>query len=163
MNDFISQTVKEVKLNIKSGPGPKFGKQKGKKVKDTVRQGETSEMIFAYKALTEHNLVVSYPMVTTDYDLVIENSDGVLKKIQVKSSTKGDGNVNICKGTGPRSGGCGKYEYPEGAVDYFAVHDIVYDVWYMIPRSVTGDKKSLRIALKRDGVYTPYKEDWSFV
>ena len=33
----------------------------------------------------------------------------------------------------------------------------------MIPRSVTGDKMSLRIALKRDGVYTPYKEDWSFV
>ena len=162
MNNFISQTVKEVKLNIKSGPGPKFGKQKKKRVKDTVRQGEKSEIIFAHKVLTEHNLVVSIPMVTTDYDLVIENSDGFLKKIQVKSSSKGDGNVNICKGTSS-NGGTGKYVYPEDAVDYFAVHDIVYDTWYMIPRSVTGDKMSLRIALKRDGVYTPYKEDWSFV
>ena len=153
MNEFISQTIKEISKESK----PRVKK------KDTVRQGETSEMIFAYKALTEHNLVVSYPMVTTDYDLVIENSVGVLKKIQVKSSTKGDGNVNICKGTGYRSGGCGKYAYPEDTVDYFAIHDIVHDTWYMVPRSVTEDKETLRIAMKREGVYTKYKEDWSFV
>ena len=55
MNDFIGQTVigqtvKEVKLNIKSRPGPKLGKkQKKKRVRDTVRQGEKSEIIFAHK------------------------------------------------------------------------------------------------------------------
>ena len=158
LNDFLGQTGKEVK----TGPGPKFGIQRKKKIRDTLRQGEKSEIDFAHKALSEHNLVVSTPAVTTDYDLVLENSAGILKKIQVKSSQKGDGNVNICKGTSS-GGGSGKYVYPEDAIDYFAVHDIVHDTWYMIPRSVTGDKMSLRIALKSKGIYTKYKEDWTFV
>ena len=71
-------------------------------------------------------------------DLVLENSNGVLKKIQVKSTlqsgtsyTKGGSTinsfqVNICKGNrGFYSKG--KYAYPEGTVDYFVVHDIVND------------------------------------
>ena len=66
--------------------------------KDTLKQGEMSEQIFATKCFVEHGYMVSQPNGTADYDLVVD-VDGSLKKVQVKSSIKGDGNVNICKGT----------------------------------------------------------------
>ena len=128
--------------------------------KDTVRQGEKSEQIFATKCFVDHDYVVSWPNGTADYDLVVD-VDGSLKKIQVKSSKKGDGNVNICKGTNGHSG-LKKYPYPEQSVDFFAIHNIPQDDWYIIPRSVTGDAMNLRIALKREGKYTRYKNNWNF-
>ena len=39
---------------------------------------------------------------------------------------------------------------------------MIHDTWYMIPRSATGDAMNLRIALKREGKYTPYKDNWEF-
>ena len=129
--------------------------------KDTVRQGEKSEQIFATKCFVEYGYMVSQPYGTADYDLVVD-VDGLLKKIQVRSSIKGDGNVNICKGTNGHSG-LKKYPYPEGSVDFFAIHDIPQDSWYIIPRTATGDAMNLRIALKREGKYTCYKDNWSFM
>jgi len=130
--------------------------------KNTVRQGEVSEQIFATKCFVEHSYMVSQPNGTADYDLVVD-VNGRLLKIQVKSSIKGDGNVNICKGTNAvKSGKQGKYPYPTGSVDFFAVHNIQQDDWYIIPREVTGDAMSIRIALKRQGKYTCYKNNWDF-
>ena len=128
--------------------------------KDTVKQGEKSEQIFAMKCFVEYNYMVSQPNGTADYDLVVD-VDGSLKKVQVKSSRKGDGNFNICKGTNGHSG-LKKYPYPEESIDFFAVHNIPQDDWYIIPRSVTGDAMNLRIALKRKGKYTRYKNNWNF-
>ncbi len=131
--------------------------------KNTVRQGEVSEQIFATKCFVEHSYMVSQPNGTADYDLVVD-VNGRLLKIQVKSSIKGDGNVNICKGTNAvKSGKQGKYPYPTGSVDFFAVHNIPQDDWYIIPREVTGDAKNIRIALKREGKYTCYKNNWDFL
>ena len=128
--------------------------------KDTVRQGEISEQIFATKCFVEHGYMVSQPNGTTDYDLVVD-VNGSLKKIQVKSSAKGDGNVNICKGNNGQRGSK-KYPYPEESIDFFAIHNIPQDDWYIIPRSITGDVMNLRIALKRSGKYSKYKDNWSF-
>jgi hypothetical protein len=131
-------------------------------MKNTVRQGELSEIIFAHKCMTEHGYSVSTPFTTENYDLIVDVNSKLLK-VQVKSSIKGDGNVNICKGTNAvKSGKQGKYPYPPESIDFFAVHDVVHDTWYMIPRSATGDVKNLRIALKREGKYTPYKDNWGF-
>ena len=130
--------------------------------KNTVRQGEVSEQIFASKCFVEHSYMVSQPNGTADYDLVVD-VNGRLLKVQVKSSIKGDGNVNICKGTNAvKSGKQGKYPYPTGSVDFFAVHSIPQDDWYIIPREVTGDAMNIRIALKREGKYTCYKNNWDF-
>ena len=130
--------------------------------KDTVKQGEISEQIFAVKCFAEYGYMVSQPNGTADYDLVVD-VNGSLKKVQVKSSTKGDGNVNICKGTNAvKSGKQGKYPYPEESVDFFAIHNIPQDDWYIIPRSATGDSLNLRIALKRQGKYTHYKNNFGF-
>lgn len=128
--------------------------------KNTVHQGERSEMIFAQRCFCEHNYMVSNPMGTAEYDLVVE-VDKKLKRVQVKSSIKGDGNVNICKGTSG-TGTRGKYPYPKNAIDFFAVHDVVHNDWYIIPRKATGDAMNLRIAMKRPGKYTKYKDNWSF-
>lgn len=128
--------------------------------KDTVKQGEISEQIFAVKCFAEYGYMVSQPNGTADYDLVVD-VNGSLKKVQVKSSIKGDGNVNICKGTNG-TGNVGKYPYPEENVDFFAIHNIPQDDWYIIPRSATGDAMNIRIALKRKGKYSGYKNNWEF-
>ena len=75
----------------------------------------------------------------------------------------GSGNINICKGTNAvKSGKQGKYPYPEESIDFFAIHNIPKNDWYIIPRSATGDTMNLRIALKREGKYTRYKDNWNF-
>ena len=130
--------------------------------KDTLKQGEMSEQIFATKCFVEHGYMVSQPNGTADYDLVVD-VDGSLKKVQVKSSIKGKGNFNICKGTNAvKSGKQGKYPYPEESVDFFAIHNIAKDIWYIIPRNATGKAMNLRIAQKREGKYTRYKNNWNF-
>ena len=130
--------------------------------KNTVMQGEKSEQIFATKCFVEYGYMVSQPNGTADYDLVID-VNGSLKKVQVKSSMKGDGNINICKGTNAvKSGKQGKYPYPEESIDFFAIHNVPNDDWYIIPRSETGDAMNLRIALKKEGKYTRYKDNWNF-
>ena len=130
--------------------------------KNTVMQGEKSEQIFATKCFVEYGYMVSQPNGTADYDLVID-VNGSLKKVQVKSSMKGDGNINICKGTNAvKSGKQGKYPYPEESIDFFAIHNIPQDDWYIIPRSATGDAMNLRISLKRTGKYSGYKNNWEF-
>ena len=130
--------------------------------KDTVKQGEISEQKFAVKCFAEYGYMVSQPNGTADYDLIVD-VNGSLKKVQVKSSIKGNGNVNICKGTNAvKSGKQGKYPYPEESVDFFAIHNIPQDDWYIIPRSATGDAMNLRIALKKVGKYSGYKNNWEF-
>ena len=127
--------------------------------KDTVKQGERSEQIFATECFVEYGYTVSWPTSTTDYDLIVD-VNGSLKKVQVKSSVKGDGNVNICKGTNGHSG-LKKYPYPEDSVDFFAVHFIGKDDWYIIPRKATEDAMNIRIGAKK-GKYTGYKDNWKF-
>ena len=130
--------------------------------KNTVKQGEISEQIFAVKCFAEYGYMVSQPNGTADYDLIVD-VNGSLKKVQVKSSIKGNGNVNICKGTNAvKSGKQGKYPYPRDSVDFFAIHDIPNDNWFIIPRDATGDAMNLRIALKKVGKYSGYKNNWEF-
>ena len=129
-------------------------------MKDTVRQGEISESIFESICFQKYGYMVSWPRGTSDYDCIVDVNRKLLK-VQIKSSKKGDCNFNICKGTNG-IGTKGKYPYPLDSIDFFAVHDIMNDEWYMIPREFTGDVKNLRMALKRKGKYTKFKNNWSF-
>tara|TARA_Y200000002_G_scaffold209255_1_gene172570 strand:+ start:56 stop:463 length:408 start_codon:yes stop_codon:yes gene_type:complete len=128
--------------------------------KVTTRQGEISEQIFATKCFAEYGYMVSQPNGTADYDLVVD-VNGSLKKVQVKSSIKGDGNCNVMQQNGGTGKRC-KKPYPKESIDFFAIHNIPQDDWYIIPRSATGDAMNIRIALKRKGKYSGYKNNWSF-
>ena len=131
--------------------------------KNTVREGEKSEQTFSTKCFVEMGYMVSRPIATADYDFVVDVNDKPLK-VQVKSSRRqcegGDRNVMICKGTNAvKSGKYGKYPYPENSVDFFAIHDVNNQEWYIVPRSATGDAKQIRLS-KRDGKYSKYKDKW---
>tara|TARA_B100000003_G_scaffold110954_1_gene99191 strand:+ start:72 stop:500 length:429 start_codon:yes stop_codon:yes gene_type:complete len=131
-------------------------------MKDTISQGEKSEQIFATECFVGRGYMVSLPNGTADYDLIVD-VNGSLKKVQVKSTSRDNGNVMICKGSnGQGNKGRGKYPYPKGSIDFFALHDVKKDKWYIVPRSATGDAKQLRIAQKREGKYSVWENNWEF-
>ena len=127
-------------------------------------QGEKSEIKFANICFCDYDYVVSKPLSTTDYEFIVD-VNGNAYKVQVKSSNRkcegGSRNVMICKGTN----GCGtkgKYPYPETSIDFFAVHDIEPDQWFMIPRSATGDAQQIRLSYKENTKYIQYLNNWEF-
>ena len=129
---------------------------------NTVKNGEISEQIFSHKCFVEHGYMVSSPIGTADYDFVVDVNEKIYK-IQVKSSKNGSGHVMICKGSnGQGNTGKGKYPYPKNSIDFFAVHDVVPNQWYIIPREATGDAKAVRLAYKSEGKYSKYKDNWEF-
>ena len=65
--------------------------------KNTVQQGEKAEVIFQHICLVKHNYMVSKPIGTTDYDLVVEVGKKLLK-VQVKSTGNQNGSIRVCKG-----------------------------------------------------------------
>lgn len=133
--------------------------------KNTVRNGEVSEQIFQNMCFVKFGYMVSKPIGTADYDLIVEVDKKPLR-IQVKSSRRqcdgGYGNVMICKGTNAvKSGEQGKYPYPENSVDFFSIHIANSEEWYIIPRSATGDAKQIRLS-KGEGKYSKFKDNWEF-
>jgi len=130
------------------------------KSKNTVKQGEVSEHRFALKCFADLGYMVSWPSGTADYDLVVD-VNGRLLRVQVKSSGTDSNRYMICKGTNAvKSGEQGKYPYPENAIDYFAIHDIPADEWYIIPRRDTGDRMAVSISKKNK--FYKYKDNWTF-
>ena len=131
--------------------------------KNTVKNGEISEQIFSHKCFVENGYMVSTPIGTADYDFVVDVNERIYK-VQVKSSKTNNGRVMICKGSnGQKNVGRGKYPYPENSIDFFAVHDVVPDQWYIIPREVTGDVTNIGLSYKKSvSKYSKYKDNWEF-
>ena len=97
--------------------------------KDTIRNGEISEQICQNKCFVEFGYMVSKPVATANYDLIIEVNNKPLR-VQVKSTRKHT-EALICKGSnGQGNTGRGKYPYPEDSVDFFAIHDTTVAVSY---------------------------------
>ena len=100
-------------------------------------------------------------MGTTHYDLIVEVDNKPLR-VQVKSSR----NVTECmisKGTnGNGNRGRGKYPYPEDSIDFFAVHDVPNDKWFIIPRSYTGNAIKIRFSYNKGTKYVKYLDNWTF-
>ena len=128
--------------------------------RNTVKEGEISEQIFSHKCFVEHGYMVSNPIGTADYDLIVDVKEKIYK-VQVKSSRRGNGNCMISKGSNGQKGSK-KYPYPERSIDFFAIHDVIPNQWYIIPRSSTGDAKQIRLSLKSEGKYSLYKDNWEF-
>ena len=129
--------------------------------KQNINNGEKSEMIFMSKCFADLGYMVSRPMGTTHYDLIVEVDNKPLR-VQVKSSR----NVTECmisKGTnGNGNRGRGKYPYPEDSIDFFAVHDVPNDKWFIIPRSYTGNAIKIRFSYNKGTKYVKYLDNWTF-
>ena len=130
---------------------------------NNINRGEISEQIFSTKCFTEYGYMVSMPIGTADYDLVVD-VDGRLLRVQVKSSIYRSHNSDtirftITKGTNGNVR-IGKYPYPEDSIDFFALHYEQRE-WYIIPRNVTGSIQTLCIA--ETGKYQQYKDNWEFL
>ena len=123
--------------------------------------GEKSEVIFMSKCFVDLGYMVSRPIGTTHYDLIVEVDNKCLR-VQVKSSHNST-EALICKGTnGNGNKGKGKYPYPEDSIDFFAIHDIQKNEWFIIPRSMTGDSKKIRYSYKKGTKYIKYWNNWEF-
>ena len=129
--------------------------------KATIRNGEISEQICQNKCFVEFGYMVSKPVATANYDLIIEVNNKPLR-VQVKSTRKHT-EALICKGSnGQGNTGRGKYPYPEDSVDFFAIHDTTVEEWFIIPRSATGDAQKVRFSSKAGTKYAKYHDNWEF-
>ena len=129
--------------------------------RDTIRNGEISEQICQQKCFVEHGYMVSRPVATADYDLIVEVDNKPLR-VQVKSTQKST-EVLICKGSnGQGNKGRGKYPYPENSIDFFVIHDVAVEEWFIIPRSATGDAKKIRFSSNANTKYAQYQDNWEF-
>ena len=127
--------------------------------KNTVQQGEKAEVIFQHICLVKHNYMLSKPIGTTDYDLVVEVGKKLLK-VQVKSTGNQNGSIRVCKGR--YSANSKKVPYPKD-LDFFACYFRHTNEWFIIPRNVTEDQVNLRVAQKRGNAkYYRYKDNWKF-
>ena len=92
------------------------------------------------------------------YDIAVINDDKIVK-IQVKSTRSKDYNKYeciICKGRSSKS------VYDENEIDYFCVHIVPEDMWFIIPHSATKGRKKIRIdPYCPEHEFWQYKEDWT--
>tara|TARA_B100000929_G_C15272100_1_gene340544 strand:- start:62 stop:562 length:501 start_codon:yes stop_codon:yes gene_type:complete len=165
MNAFIKDTTPDEESKSELKKSKRGGNHRG--ISDTVHLGEQAELIFATKALVQKDLPISWPQLTMSYDLLLENKDGVIKKIQIKASiqdswSKKNAPHSTVFNISQMTPGKIKSIYPEDSIDYFALYDVENDVWYNIPRSATTDQVGLRISTLSSGKWEAYKEDWSF-
>lgn len=121
------------------------------------RHGELSELAFLFKA-TGLGFHVSKPYGdSSPYDFVVEHL-GRLSKVQVKSTTC----LHRCGGYVAclHSSKASRY-YSAADVDYFAVHVIPLDAWYILPFAAaeTGIYLNPRRP-ERDRRFGLYREAW---
>lgn len=141
-------------------------RKEGERLKQlTKRKGELAELAFILKAASL-GLIVSKPYGDSFlYDLIVE-SDGGLRKIQVKSSFRSHGtghSVSLAREKDRFTPW-----YAEGDIDFLAVYVVPHDAWYIIPVQAIKGVKSLRLypippKKKNGGRYEIYREAWHLI
>ena len=150
LNEFIDEK-NDVVLPTKTKPTYKNGGH----INSTF-EGEKVELMFQYLA-TEKGHVVSFPFPkpSHSYDCIVDkNNTGELFKVQIKHSKTEDECI-IASGTASN-----KKPYPLDKVDFFAIYFKGSDRWFIVPRSIVGDKLKLRIG--KITKYSKYKDNWNF-
>jgi hypothetical protein len=120
-------------------------------------QGNVSEIEFLARAIRK-GLSVSRPMFVEKYDCLIDNGKDVLK-VQIKSTThwnKSSWQVSL------RNGCTQKEKYKKGDCDFFAIHIIKLNVWYILPSESVSPKVCLHPDLDSCR-YDKYKEAWNLL
>lgn len=120
-------------------------------------QGNVSEIEFLARAIRK-GLSVSRPMFVEKYDCIIDNGKQILK-IQIKSTNhfnKTSWQVSL------RNGCTQKEKYKKGDCDFFAIHIIKLNVWYILPFEVVSPKVCLHPDLDNCR-YDKFKEAWNLL
>lgn len=127
-------------------------------IADCKERGEWAELCFMARA-AGHGLHVSKPYGdSARYDVAVEHQ-GRFWRVQVKSTlyVRRDGRSYSLNVLGPQ-----RQRYARGTVDFFAVYLIPLDVWYIIPFSAIGGRRSslhFTMGSKRQK-YEAYREAW---
>lgn len=117
-------------------------------------QGNVSEVEFLARTIRK-GLSVSRPMFVEKYDCIIDNGKQVFK-VQIKSTThfnKTSWQVSL------RNGCTQKEKYKKGDCDFFAIHIIKLNIWYILPFDVVSPKVCLHPELDSCR-YDRFKEAW---
>lgn len=120
-------------------------------------QGNVSEIEFLARAIRK-GLRVSRPMFVEKYDCIIDNGKQTFK-VQIKSTThynKSSWQVSL------RNGCTQKEKYKKGDCDFFAIHVIKVNVWYIIPFDAVSPKVCLHPDLDSCR-YDKFKEAWNLL
>jgi hypothetical protein len=120
-------------------------------------QGNVSEIEFLARAIRK-GLSVSRPMFVEKYDCLIDNGKNVFK-VQIKSTThwnKNSWQVSL------RNGCTQKEKYKKGDCDFFAIHIIKLNVWYILPFDAVSPKVCLHPELDSCR-YDKFKEAWNLL
>lgn len=122
-------------------------------------QGERAEVHFIAKCFCEYGHQPCIPVGTDDFDMVVVANKRPLR-VQIKSTNNKQATITKASNKGNQI----KYCYPEDTIDWFALHHIPTDDWYVIPRHLTGDKmsvsfKSLDNKWKNNFDFIDYTED----
>jgi len=128
--------------------------------------GEIGELRFCANAM-ERGLVVSKPFGdNAPYDAITER-DGVIRRIQVKSSNfwdrKGRHQNSRYYGFFLTKGMGRGQAYLEGDYDILAAYIIPEDATYLIPFEELAGKKKLLINLNEGTKYSKYREGWDLL
>lgn len=119
--------------------------------------GLISEMRFELAA-TLRGFTVSKPQGdNSPYDFILDTG-GRLLRVQVKSSGHKDkqGRLNF----NLKAGSTNTRVYTAAQVHFFALHDTIEGVFYIIPQPLLRGYKTLKIT--PNGKYESYKDNWDF-
>ncbi len=125
--------------------------------KGSKERGEWAELCFMARA-AERGLAVSRPLGdSASYDVVVEHN-GRLSRVQVKSTTYRRRGWYTCNIVGPK-----RQPYPKGKVDFFAVHLVPIDLWYIIPFELAETNVSLNLTPRQGYKFSQYMEAWNLL
>ncbi len=129
----------------------------GEKIKHAKLRGEWAELKFMTKA-TEEGLRVSKPWgEVSQYDFLVEH-DGVVSRVQVKSTMFVDRGGYSCSVRGSK----GPYE--GDAFDFVAAYLIPEDEWYIIPAEKIKGQGSIALYPRLGRAkYRAFCEAWSLL
>ena len=131
----------------------------------TKESGHLCELKFVLRA-TEKGFFVNRPLGDfRAYDYILDKNN-TLNRIQVKSANKIKKKpeqaisykIMLAQGSGH------KHVYNIKDIDYFIIYLVQDDLFYIIPRSVTGNTLSISLFPdSRDSKYNIYKENWGLL
>lgn len=120
--------------------------------------GELCEMEFAVAAM-KRGMIVSKPLQTTKYDLIVDNRKSRLR-VQVKATrylNKNKYEISI-------SHGCeSKKLYNKKQIDFFAIYIQPEDLWYFIPVDFINCAKIGLNINSETSKYKQFKNAWHLI
>lgn len=121
-------------------------------------------MLLAYKLLNIGRKVL-LPIAEEEYDLVVDNDDGTVTKVQIKSTSYQDerGRYKISLKRGSDSAKKNRTKYKAGDYDVLALYLHNECIWYILPFSEITTVTANFYPEKDDHRFSKFKENWDLL